>query len=360
VGKKEEIQAAVAAITEALREPCAFDGKLLDIKVSIGASSYPAHGASRGELLKNADIALYVAKGAGRGVLRIFEPHMRAEAQNRISMLSLAKDALSNDWIRPFYQPKIDLRTGRLDGFEALLRWNHPSKGVQSPDSIAAAFQDMALAAEISDRMVEAVISDMRRWRDEGVPFGHVAVNAAAAELRRGGFAEMLLERLQRANLPSEAMQVEVTETVFLGRGAEYVQDAIRELAAEGVQIALDDFGTGYASLSHLNHFPVSTIKIDRTFIGRLEESDHDAAIIRAVISLGRSLGIKIVAEGVETRQQAEFLKRHRCHSAQGYLYSRAVDATAVPDLAASFSNSAPGVHVRRALPQSSARLRGR
>jgi EAL domain-containing protein (putative c-di-GMP-specific phosphodiesterase class I) len=201
----------------------------------------------------------------------------------------------------------------------------------------------MTLAAEISDRMVEAVIRDMRSWSDAAVPFGHIAVNAAAAEFRRGSFAETLLERLEAANLAPACLQVEVTETVFLGRGAEYVQDAIRTLAAEGVQIALDDFGTGYASLSHLNHFPVSTIKIDRSFISRLETSDHDAAIVRAVINLGRSLGIRIVAEGVETSGQAAFLTRHRCHSAQGYLYSKPVDAASVPRLAAAFSGSCRG-----------------
>jgi diguanylate cyclase (GGDEF)-like protein len=343
VEQKEEVEAAVSSIIQALKEPCHFDGKLIDIRMSIGASSYPDHGCTRGELLKNADVALYVAKAAGRGVLRIFEPQMRAEAQSRMSMLSLAKDALSEHLIRPFYQPKVNLRTGRLDGFEALLRWDHPSKGVQTPDTIAAAFQDMTLAAEISDRMVEAVIRDMRSWSDAAVPFGHIAVNAAAAEFRRGSFAETLLERLEAANLAPACLQVEVTETVFLGRGAEYVQDAIRTLAAEGVQIALDDFGTGYASLSHLNHFPVSTIKIDRSFISRLETSDHDAAIVRAVINLGRSLGIRIVAEGVETSGQAAFLTRHRCHSAQGYLYSKPVDAASVPRLAAAFSGSCRG-----------------
>jgi diguanylate cyclase (GGDEF)-like protein/PAS domain S-box-containing protein len=339
VNRKEEVEAAVSSILSALKAPCHFEGKLLDIRTSIGASSFPGDGSCRSELLKHADIALYVAKGAGRGVLRIFEPSMRAEAQNRMSMLSLAKDALTNDRIRPFYQPKLDLRTGHVDGFEALLRWDHPVKGVQTPDTITAAFHDMTLAAEISDVMIDAVISDIRRWTDEGVVFGHVAVNAAAAEFRREGFAERLLERLDRANLPTAAVQVEVTETVFLGRGAEYVENSLKLLAAEGLLIALDDFGTGYASLSHLNHFPVNTIKIDRSFISRLETSDHDAAIVRAVINLGRSLGIKIVAEGVETHRQAEFLKKHRCHSAQGYLYSKAVEEASVPLIVETYNN---------------------
>jgi diguanylate cyclase (GGDEF)-like protein/PAS domain S-box-containing protein len=335
VKNRFQVEAAVANISATLKVPFHFDGKLLDIKSSIGASISPEHGSTRSELMKHADIALYVAKGAGRGVLRVFEPAMRAEAQSRVSMLSLANAALKEELIRPFYQPKVDLRTGRLDGFEALLRWKHPINGMQAPDTIAAAFHDVELAAQISDRMIEKVMSDIRRWLDAGIQFGHVAINAAAAEFRRGDFAEKVLERLERSDLPASSLQLEVTETVFLGRGAEHVQDALKALSAEGIQIALDDFGTGYASLSHLNHFPVNVIKIDRSFISNLEKSDHDAAIVRAVINLGRSLGIKIVAEGIETDGQAEFLRRHRCHSGQGYIYSKALPAEAIPNLIA-------------------------
>lgn len=340
VSTKEEIEAAVQSILACLKAPCEFDGKLLDIRTSIGASTFPLHGRTPAELLKHADIALYVAKRSGRGVLRIFQPTMQADAQNRLSMLGLARDALREDRIVANYQPKVDLGTGRLDGFEALLRWKHPRKGLQTPDTIAAAFQDGVLAAEISDRMIQSVIADMRQWTDAGVCFGHVAVNAAAAEFKSCTFAEKLLEGLRRANLPTSCLQLEVTETVFLGRGAEYVVDTLRELSLEGIQIALDDFGTGYASLSHLNKFPVNIIKVDRSFIDNLETSDHDAAIVRAVIKLGRSLGIKIVAEGIETQRQAVFLRKHRCHSGQGYLFGKAVPASTVPSLITTWDES--------------------
>jgi EAL domain-containing protein (putative c-di-GMP-specific phosphodiesterase class I) len=231
---------------------------------------------------------------------------------------------------------------GELDGFEALLRWQHPTRGLQGPDTIAAAFEDATLAAEISDRMIDCVIRDMRGWQDKGVRFEHVAVNAAAAEFKRGDFAERVLERLHRAHLSPRCLQIEVTETVFLGRGAEHVEEALRLLASEGVQVALDDFGTGYASLSHLNHFPVGVIKIDRSFIKNLEASAHDAAIVRAVINLGRSLGIKIVAEGVETAAQAALLRRYRCHSGQGYLFGKAEAAATVPAICSSRAHEVP------------------
>lgn len=340
VSDSADIESAVGAILAGLRAPCAFEGKLLDIRTSIGASSFPAHGETPTELMKHADIALYAAKASGRGNLKIFQASMRAAAQERSSMLGLARDAIYEERIRANYQPKVDLRSGQLDGFEALLRWNHPTKGLQTPDTIAAAFQDGLLAVELSDRMIEAVVADMRRWTDAGIGFGHVAINAAAAEFKNGAFAEKLLTELHRADLPTSCLQLEVTETVFLGRGAEYVEDTLRQLSAEGIRIALDDFGTGYASLSHLNKFPVDVIKVDRSFIKRLDTSAHDAAIVRAVIKLGRSLGIKIIAEGIETQQQAAFLIKNRCHSGQGFLFGKAVPASEVPLLVANWGLS--------------------
>lgn len=340
LSRKDEIQNVADSIMLRLKHPCEFDDKLLDIRTSIGASSFPSQGITPTELLKHADIALYVAKSAGKGVLRIFEPEMRANAQRRTSMLGLARDALRQRTIVPHYQPKVNLRTGELDGFEALLRWKHPRYGMKRADTIAAAFQDGAIAAELSDQMIEAVIGDMQRWTKLGVPYGHVAVNAAAAEFRTEKFAERLLHRLDRAKIPHSCFQLEVTETVFLGRGAECVQEALQALSAEDIQIALDDFGTGYASLSHLNHFPVDVIKIDRSFIKRILMSDHDATIVRAVIKLGRSLGINVVAEGVESEGQATFLRKHRCHSGQGYLFGKAVPASTAQSLAARWENS--------------------
>jgi diguanylate cyclase (GGDEF)-like protein/PAS domain S-box-containing protein len=333
VAGEEEVEAAVESILTRLKTPCEFDGKLLDIRASIGASTFPTHGQTRTELLKHADIALYVAKRAGRGSLRIFHPVMQADSQKRLAMLGLARDAISDDAIVAAYQPKVDLRSGRLDGFEALLRWKHPTKGLQGPETIASAFDDGVLAAQISDRIIHCVIEDMRRWTEAGVDFGHVAINAGAAEFKRGNFADKLLERLGRAGLPTSCLQLEVTETVFLGRGAEHVEDTLRALSDAGIEIALDDFGTGYASLAHLNKFPVNIIKIDRSFIRDLATSSHDAAIVRAVIKLGRSLGIKIVAEGIETQQQSEFLRKLRCDTGQGYLFGKAVRPSLLPSL---------------------------
>jgi diguanylate cyclase (GGDEF)-like protein/PAS domain S-box-containing protein len=319
------IQRTGTKIMASFEEPFAHDGRLFDCKASVGLSIFPEGGATRMTLMKDADIALYAAKAEGGGRMKFYERHMRHEMESRSSMLQLARDALLNDWIVPHYQPKIDLATGAISGFEALLRWEHPEKGLQSPDTVAAAFHDLDLAASISDRMIKLVIADILRWQDADLNFGHVAINAAAAEFRRGNFPETLLGRLSDADLSPENIQIEVTESVFLGRGAEYVDTALRLLNAAGVAIALDDFGTGYASLSHLKQFPVNAIKIDRSFIRDLHSDPDDAAIVRAVISLGKSLGIKIVAEGIETQEQAAYLRKHGCDFGQGYLFGAAV-----------------------------------
>lgn len=335
VGRTEEVEFAVASILSSLEAPFAYDGKLLDIRCTIGASTYPCHGTSRTELLKHADTALYVAKATNKGGLSCFRPEMRADVRRRTSMLSIARQALRDDRILPYYQPKFNLRSGELDGLEALLRWRHLNRRIHRPAAIEAAFKDVNLAAEISDKIISCVISDIRDWQNADVPFGHVAVNAGAAELRKGNFAENLLARMQAADVPVGAIQVEVTETVFLGRGAEGVAKTLRTLASEGIQIVLDDFGTGYASLSHLNQFPVHALKIDRSFVSGLEISPHQAAIVRAIIKLGRSLGIEIVAEGVENEAQLNFLTKHRCHFGQGYLFAKAQPREKVEHFAA-------------------------
>ena len=335
VASQEEVTAAVDTIMRAVRRPWVHGNMVLDCDASVGASLYPLDGRTRAELMKHADIALYVAKAAGRGNLKLFHPRMRAEMQNRISMLALARDAIEKDWIVPFYQPKVDLRSGEVAGFEALLRWTHPGKGVQKPDTIAAAFEDLTIAGEISDRMIDKVIEDVRRWRGEGLDFRHVAINASAAEFRSGDFAERLLERLAKAGVPPPCLQIEVTETVFLGRGAESVERTLKLLSQAGVTVALDDFGTGYASLSHLKQFPVDLLKIDRGFVRDLGHHPDAAAIVRAVINLGHSLEIEIVAEGIETGAQEARLLAQGCDYGQGYLYSPAVPAAEVPALLA-------------------------
>nr|WP_166181214.1 EAL domain-containing protein [Altererythrobacter segetis] len=336
----DDLRQMARSIEQRMREPFVTGGRMLDCRASMGASIYPAHGTTSREMLKNADVALYAAKAAGRGTVTMFEPQMREAMQRDVSMVQLARNAINDDRVIPYYQPKLNLQSGAFDGFEALLRWRTPNGRIGQPAALEAAFDDLEVAAAISDRMIDRVIADMRRWLDRAVDFKHVAVNASAAEFRRDNFAERVLDRLRSAQIPTHCFQIEVTETVFLGRGAESVHRALALLNAQGVKIALDDFGTGYASLRHLKQFPVDIIKIDRSFVRDMEVDPSDEAIVRAVINLGKSLDIDVVAEGIETDAQAERLVRLGCDLGQGFLFSKAVNSSRVPSLVGRLQNT--------------------
>lgn len=330
---EEELAATAEAILIRMREPFVHAGSILDCPVTIGGVLFPDHGRNPDDLFKNADMALYAAKSSRRGAATIFQPSHRAQVQERLSMIGLGRAAVEEGLIVPYYQPKVILGDGAIHGFEALLRWRHPRQGIQLPATIAAAFDDLDLAKAISEKMLERVIGDIRDWLDLGIPFGHVAVNAGAAEFRYDDFGERFLERLERAGIPSACLQLEVTESVFLGRGMECVGRALNLLAAAGVKIALDDFGTGYASLRHLKQFPIDVMKIDQSFVREMEHNDDDAAIIEAVLHLGRSLKIDVIAEGIETCAQESRLRRLGCRYGQGFLYAEALPSASVVEL---------------------------
>lgn len=320
------------AVLARLREPFAYLNQILDCRASIGASIYPDHGTTPEILLKNADLALYAAKAAGRGGLAVYKTNMRAETQRRASMIQVAMDAVRDDRIVPYYQPKVDLRTGSIAGFEALLRWRDTRNALRAPSSISAAFEELDVSTAISNRIVQRAASDMRKWIDEGLDFGHVAINASGADFRQNNFAERVLEELDRAGVPPKYLQLEVTEKVFIGRTAEHVRRALKLLSSRGIAIALDDFGTGYAALTHLKEFSVDVIKIDRSFVRDIKQKDDDA-IIEAVLKLAQKLGITTVAEGVEEEMQAEFLTRLGCDQAQGHLFWKALPASRIPSV---------------------------
>jgi diguanylate cyclase (GGDEF)-like protein/PAS domain S-box-containing protein len=336
IGDADGALAALAPILDQLQEPIAYLGHSLDCRASVGAAIYPEQGGAPDELMKNADLALYAAKLSRRGGVTLFAPSMRAEMQNRLSMLNLARDAIREGLILPYYQPQVDLRTGAIVGFEALLRWRHPQLGIQLPATIAEAFGDAALARQLGERMQRHVLADVRAWLDRGQPFRRVAINASAAEFRNDDFAEALLSRLDEAGVPHDCIEVEITEkTVFQGKNSEHVARALGVLRSSSVRVALDDFGTGFSSLSHLKEFAVDALKIDQSFIRDLgaEPESDDTAIVLAVLNLGRSLDIEVVAEGVEKPGQAAFLRANGCDTGQGYLFGRAVPADEVPGL---------------------------
>jgi predicted signal transduction protein with EAL and GGDEF domain len=326
-----DVEHVAARIFEQLRKPLSHGGRQIECGASIGASLIPRDGRVRSEIMKAADIALYAAKAGGRGQLRSFEPSMMIEVEKHQDMIASARHALQRDAIVPYYQPKVSLRTSQIVGFEALLRWRDRDGELRGPDGIKAAFDDPVLGELISYRMLDRVLEDVKRWVDAGLEFGHVALNAAAGDFRGGGFADTLVGRLHERAIPPSCIQIEVTETVFLGQGAVDVEEALKRLSEHGIRIALDDFGTGYASLSHLNQFPVDLLKIDRSFIQRIGSSADAEAISATVINLGHCLGLEVIAEGIETQAQEAHLITIGCDTGQGYLYSSALPASEVP-----------------------------
>ncbi len=333
VAESQRLEELSQSIYQRLRDPFVYKGQILDCRTSIGGAMFPNDGTTPAELMKNADMALYSAKNAGRSTSKMYDPAMRDEFERRTNMVHLARDAIKRDQILTYYQPKVDLRSRSVLGFEALLRWRAPGGQIRLPETLEAAFEDLDVAADLTDRMIEQAIADMRNWLDQGFQFGHVAINASAADFRRRDFAEDVLSQLERAEVPTSMFQLEVTETVFLGCGAEYVQNALAMFSSAGVHIALDDFGTGYASLRHLKQFPVDTIKIDRSFVRDMETDAGDDAIVRAVVNLGRNLGIGVVAEGIEEERHVERLLRYGCNVGQGFLFARAQPADAVASM---------------------------
>jgi diguanylate cyclase (GGDEF)-like protein/PAS domain S-box-containing protein len=316
-----------------LKSPFSVSDRKIDLHASIGISTFPLDGKGAPQLIHSADLALYAAKKAGGARARTFTPQLRDERRQQLSMLRHARRVLDNGWIEPFYQPKVNLATGRIAGFEALLRWRHPRVGLQSPATIAYAFDDIHTAGLLGRAMAEAVLSDIRGWMDRGIPVGKVAMNVSAAELRDTAYAQRLLASLAARRIPPAMIELEITETAFLDDRACNVVAMLNTLRAAGMTVALDDFGTGFSSLSHIRDFPVDTIKIDSSFIAGIDTSQRDRAITEAVLTLGIALGLTTVAEGIETYAQADFLVAHNCRLGQGYLFSPAVGAAAVEEL---------------------------
>lgn len=340
IGRGEQIADVVRSLSRRLHEPIRHRGRLINCKASVGVAIYPDHAADAESLMKCADLALAEAK-LSRGRAETFSPRLMEEFERETEMLSVAREGLEAGRIVAHYQPKIDLNTGALVGFEALVRCQTHNRVTIMPTSFAQAFDDSELAVAISAKMISSVLDDIRSWVDRGLRFGHVAINTGAADFRNNAFAEMLLDEVEARGLTPDMIELEVTEGVFLGRGAQHVGRALSVLSKAGMRIALDDFGTGYASLTHLKQFRVDVLKIDRSFVSGIGTNFDDTTIVRALIGLGKSLGIATVAEGIETAAQADFARSHGCDIGQGYFFGKAQPSAFVPIMIDRFDRAA-------------------
>lgn len=316
-----------------LREAFSAVGRSVECQASIGAAIFPEDGRSATELFRHADLALYHAKSMGRGQLQAFEQSLLEEAQERVAMVNRARTAVRDGTILTYYQPKVCLKTGDLAGFEALLRWRDSTGKVRSPAEIYAAFDDHDVADMLGQTILKQVFADMAAWRANGLHFGHVAINVSSSELRRENFVERLLGDMRAFQIQTADLEIEITEGVFLGSGSDTTRSAIDLLHRNRIPLALDDFGTGFASLSHLRSLPVSTLKIDRSFVSEMMVGGSDHAIVSALITLGRALNMKVVAEGIEQVEQADALRRLGCEYAQGFYFGRPTPSEHVADL---------------------------
>ena len=326
-----ESLAVADAVAGALAAPFVFRGRSLACRASVGVACFPDHAGDAQELMKSADLALVAAKEQSGGRAAVYRPALRAALEARVALVGEIRAALGAGAIEPHYQPKIDLVTGAVAGFEALARWRHPARGLITPGAFADAFDIPEIALAIGERMARAVAADLGAWIAQGLEPGTVAINLSAAEFGRADLPEALFAALDEAGVPRWRLGIEVTETVFLGKRTDAVAAILARFAKAGMRIALDDFGTGYASLTHLKQFPVDDIKIDRSFVRDLERDPGDAAIVAAVIGLGRAFGLRVVAEGVETAGQEERLRAMGCDEGQGFLFGKPMPASRVP-----------------------------
>jgi len=287
-------------------------------------SVYPDDGGDAEALIKNADTAMYQAKENGRQSYQFFKPPMNARAVERQSVEEDLRRALKHQEFKLQYQPKIDLITGGITGAEALLRWIHPKRGLISPDRFIPVAEECGLILPIGAWVLREACTQARIWLDHGLHFTTMAVNVSAMEFQEDDFLRGLFEILNETGLEPEYLELELTESVLMKR-AESTASILQALRDRGVKVAIDDFGTGYSSLSYLRKFPVDALKIDQSFVRQISTAGDDTTILTAVIGMARSLKLRVVAEGVETLEELEFLRAQQCDEAQGFYFSRPV-----------------------------------
>ncbi|WP_296950982.1 bifunctional diguanylate cyclase/phosphodiesterase [uncultured Massilia sp.] len=305
-----------------LHEPFDLDGHQVHISASIGIAVYPGHGESIDELLRHADIAMYQVKGQGKNGHAFYDPSMQEVSHQKIALEQSLRRALEHGELEMYYQPQVDAAEGRIVGVEALMRWNHPTRGVVSPGEFLPFAEENGLMIPISDWMIGALCRDMLQWKGCGGGNVRLSLNLSPQYLDRGDFFEKMRGALLRHGIAPSQIEVEITENVCI-RNPQHAIEQLNRLGQLGVSVAIDDFGTGYSSLAYLHRFPVHTIKIDQSFVKEIHDEHGHYPVILAIISIARGLGLNLVAEGVETEVQARYLRANGCLTMQGYLYHR-------------------------------------
>jgi diguanylate cyclase (GGDEF)-like protein/PAS domain S-box-containing protein len=308
-----------------LGEPYRINDQILHIAGSAGVAIAPTDGANVDELIANADLALYQAKSDGGHACRFFVPVLRAQAQTRRGLGLELRRAHEQNEFELYFQPQIRLVDNTVVGAEALIRWQHPKRGILAPGIFIDTLAASSIAPDVSRWIIRTACNTVAKWRAAGLPLGRIGVNLFPSQLSDEASLRDIDDALTASGLPSHVLELEITENVALNTGN---AAALQKLHDRGVQLAFDDFGTGYASLSYLTRFPLTRIKIDRGFIGKITDDAGDAAIVRSLIVMAHNLGLGVIAEGVETKEQAAFLLEQKCEEVQGYLYAKPLSAS--------------------------------
>jgi predicted signal transduction protein with EAL and GGDEF domain len=319
-------------ILEAVRRPYLLQGREVHVSASVGVAVYPADGADSATLMRSADLAMYAAKQAGRNAWQLHDAGMSARAGNVLELKTDLSRALERDEFFLHYQPQVDGRDDRLVAFEALIRWRSPQRGVVPPLQFIPVAEETGLIVPIGEWVLREVCRQVRAWDEAGLPPVRVAVNVSARQFVQSDLVERVRTIVTAAGVDPRRIEIEVTESIAM-KNAEHAASALEALKALGFEVALDDFGTGHSSLAYLRQFPFDRLKMDRGFLRDATASDSDRAIIEAIVVLAHSLGLEVVAEGVETQEHIALLRAFGCDLLQGYGIARPMDADAATGL---------------------------
>jgi diguanylate cyclase (GGDEF)-like protein len=326
IDSDETVSAIASRIISVLTPPFTCEGHQFVVTPSIGIAVYPQDGETGEELLMNADSAMYRAKFVGRNNYKFFSETMRTKSLHRLDLENQIRKAIDNNQFELHYQPKVDVETWSLVGAEALLRWNHPDRGAIAPDAFIPVAEETGLIVPIGQWVLREACKQVRAWSTLPTGAIPVSVNISSHQFNSDGLIEDVFDAVAGAGIDALLLELEITESVLL-QDADNTLVSLRRLKEAGVSLSVDDFGTGYSSLSYLKRFPIDTLKIDRSFVKDLHSDADDAAICAAILAMSQQLGLNVVAEGVETEGQLEFLRRHGCNQIQGYLCSKPLSA---------------------------------
>jgi diguanylate cyclase (GGDEF)-like protein len=326
IGGMAEVEALIAELHSSCHVAIDVDGRQLFMTCSLGISLFPDHAITPHHLVINAETAMYQAKAAGKCHHRYFEQEMSSAGEESLLLEHALYRALGQDEFRLHYQPQFDLESGRIIGVEALLRWQHPEFGLISPAKFIPLLEETGLIVPVGEWVLRTACAQNRAWQQAGMPPIRVAVNLSAIQFQQPGLVKVVEQALASTRLDPRWLELEITENIAMHQ-EEAIIETLSRLRKVGISLAIDDFGTGYSSLSYLKRFPIDKLKIDQSFVRDISRGASDGAIVKAVIAMACGLGVRVIAEGVETGEQAAFLRSHGCHEAQGYLFARPMPA---------------------------------